>query len=170
MKITRKIKTIASSCLLISSIGFAGMAQADWMYSQGNVAQVEFPANNAISQYKGWGLDLQLKSNKTNWIHLTVPTQAGGTLGAQLIRLKFYTGSTDAWVSDIHVYNGDVKVKEFTGLNYSGDAVHNLLLDLGSKISFNRGMSFSVLINAGSDPLTIHHRFVFSSAGAKFVE
>lgn len=167
MKITRKIKTIASSCLLISSIGFTGMAQADWMYSQGNVAQIETPANNAVSKYMGWGLDLQLKSDGTNWIHLTVPTPAGGTLGAQLIKLKFFTGSADAWVSDIHVYNGEVRVKEFPGLDYS-NGWQNIKLDLGSKMSFNRGMSISVKINAGVLPTD--HRFVFSSAGAKFVE
>jgi hypothetical protein len=166
MKTTSKIKTFVSSCLIIAGIGFAGMAQAAWLFAQGNVAQVERPANCTFT-YFGWGLDLTQNSSKTNWIHLPVPTQFGGTLGAQLIRLKFFTGSADAWVSDIHVYNGDVKVKEFPGLDYS-NGWHDIKLDLGSKLSFNRGLSFSIKINAGVEPVS--HRFVFSSAGAKFVE
>jgi len=169
MKTTRKIKTLVSSCLLTASIGFAGMAQATWLYAQGNVAQVERPANCSFT-YFGWGLDLTEIPSTSNWIHLPVPTQFGGTLGAQILRLKFYTSSDDAWVSDIHVYNGDVKVKEFSSLNHTGNAWHNIKLDLGSKMSFNRGLSFAVKINAGPGVLPINHRFVFSSAGAKFVE
>ena len=167
MKTTRKIKTLVSSCLLTASIGFAGMAQATWLYAQGNVAEVELPANCTF-KYMGWGLDLTENSSTANWIHLPVPTQFGGTLGAQTLRLKFQTFSSDAWVSDIHVYNGDVKVKEFTGLDLTGAVTHNLKLDLGSKMSFNRGLSFAIKINAGVEPVS--HRFIFSSAGAKFVE
>ena len=167
MKTTRKIRTLVSSCLLTASIGFAGMAQATWLYAQGNVATVERPANCSFT-YFGWGLDLTENPSTTNWIHLPVPTQFGGTLGAQLLRLKFRTFSSDAWVSDIHVYNGDVRVKEFTGLNLTGDVTHNLKLDLGSKMSFNRGLSFSIFIHAGIESES--HRFIFSSAGAKFVE
>jgi hypothetical protein len=87
-------------------------------------------------------------------------------LGAQVIRLRFFTGSADAFVSDIHVYNGEARVKEFTGLNYNGG--QDLKLNLGEKIPFSRGLSISVKINAG--PQALSHRFVFSGAGAKFVE
>jgi hypothetical protein len=63
MKTTRKIKKFVSSSLLIAGIGFAGLAQADWMYSQGNVAQIETPANTSTYKYMGWGLDLEEKPN-----------------------------------------------------------------------------------------------------------
>lgn len=165
MKTTNKIKAFIFFCLFIAGVGINGAAQATWMFSQGNVAVIENPAF-CTYKYFGWGLQMEQNSGFSNWVHLTAPTQYGGTVGARFIRLKFYTGSVDAWVSDIHVYNGNVKVKEFSKLSYS-NGWKDLQFDLGSKILFSRVISFSLKINAGVESMS--HRFIFSSAGANFV-
>ncbi len=168
MKTSMNIKTIVSICLFIAVVGISSTAPAaEWMFSQGNVSEIEYLTNCSSYYYKGWGLDLNLKSGSSNWIHMTVPTPYGSTVGygAKTIRLKIYTGSADAWISDVHVYNGNSKVHEFTGLTYS-NGWKDFGLTMPSKINFNKGMGISICIKAGVEMMS--HRFIFSSAGAYF--
>lgn len=153
------------SCFLVGVIILSGTAYAEWMYAQGNAGEIEYPAN-CTYKYFAWGLDIAQKPGNWNWIHIPVPTKAGGTWGARYIRLKFYTGSADAFVSEIHVYNGNIKVKELLGLNIS-NGWKDLQFDLGSKMVFARGMGISVRIGAGVE--SMDHRFIFSAAGANFI-
>jgi hypothetical protein len=162
----RKVLTVVS-CLLVVAVMLSGTAYAEWMFAQGNVGEIEYPANCTYKNF-GWGLDITQKSGNWNWIHLPVPTKAGGTWGARYIRLKFYTGSADATVTEIHVYNGNTKVKTFLGLNIS-NGYKDLQFDLGSKMKFNRGMGISFRIGAGVESL-MSHRFMFHAAGANFYE
>jgi len=159
----RKVLTVMS-CLLVVAVMLSGTAYAEWMWAQGNVGEIEYPAN-CTYKYFGWGLDIAQKPGLYNWIHLPVPSKAGGTWGARYIRLRFYTGSADALVSEIHVYNGSTKVKTFLGLGLS-NGWKDLQFDLGSKMYFTRGMGISVRIGAGVESMS--HRFIFSAAGANF--
>jgi hypothetical protein len=165
MKTSIKMKTLVLSCLLGAIVGINGAAQAAaWMVSHGNVAQIQYPTNCSSYMYTGNGLDLQEKPGTYNWIHLTVPTQCGGTVGTRYFKLLFYTGSVDAGVTDIIVYNGRFIVKEYRLLSLS-NGWKDLQFDLGSKMSFFRGMGISIRIGAGREP-TASHQFIFSSAGA----
>jgi hypothetical protein len=166
MKPSPRIKTIVSVCLFVFIVGISATAQAaTWMYSQGNVTQIQYP-DNCTFHYMGWGLDIAHDPGLGNWIHMTVPTPNGvGQNGAQFFRLKFYTGSADAFISQIDVYNGNTKVYELKGLNYS-NGWKDLLFDMGVKKNFPRGMGISIKIGAGVEMMS--HRFIFSSAGANF--
>lgn len=157
---------MAMCCLLLGVAILTGTARAEYMFAQGNVAEVENPAD-CTYKYFGWGLDIAQDAGLSNWVHMPVPSKSGGTWGARYIRLRFYTGSVDAFVSKIDVYNGSVKVKEFVGLSYS-NGWKDIQLDLGSKMTFSRGMGISFKINAGVEMMS--HRFVFSSAGANFYQ
>jgi hypothetical protein len=160
------MKSALIACFLVGVTVFSGTAYAEWMWAQGNVAQIQYPADCTYT-YFGWGIDIDHNPGTSNWVHLPIPSKAGGTWGARKIRLKFYTGSADAWVSDIDVYDGDTKVKGLTGLSIS-NGWNDSLFDLGSKVKFTRGMSVSIRINAGVESMS--HRFVFSGAGANFVQ
>jgi hypothetical protein len=166
MNTSQRIKIIVSIFLFVCVVGFSATAQAaTWMFSQGNVAQVENP-ENCTYRHMGWGLDIDQNSGMWNWIHMTVPTPYGvGQYGARYFRLKFYTGSADAFISQIDVYNGNKKVFELKGLSYS-DGWKDIVFDLGEKMTFPRGMGFSIKIGAGVEMMS--HRFIFSSAGANF--
>ena len=158
------MKTMLMSCLLVGAIILSGTAYAEWMWTHGNIGEIEYPANCTYKNF-GWGLDIDQKSGNWNWIHLPVPSKAGSTWGAQYIRLQFYTGSADAFVAEIHVYNGATKKKEFKGLSIS-NGWKDLQFDLGSKMIFNKGMGISIKIGAGVEMMS--HRFIFSAAGANF--
>jgi hypothetical protein len=115
----------------------------------------------------GWGLDLESNSGMTNWVHMPVPSKAGDTWAARYFKLRFFTGSIDAWISEVHVWNGDTLVKQFTDLSYSG-AYQTVQFDLGNRVAFTKGMSVSIKINAGVEPMS--HRFIFDGAGAHFTQ
>jgi len=170
MKTSMRIKTIVSIFLFIAVLGVSGMATAaQYMFTHGNVSEIEYPTNCSY-RYFGWGLDITHKPGLSNWIHIPVPTPYivlptdNQALGARYIYLTFYTGSVDAWVSDIHVYNGGSKVFAIGNLNYNG--YKDIRIDMGKKIGFNRGVGISMKINSGVESMS--HRFIFYSAGAYF--
>ncbi|MFZ2445319.1 MAG: hypothetical protein WAW37_03090 [Syntrophobacteraceae bacterium] len=159
-------KMIVLSFVFLGFFILSGAAHAEWMLAHGNVAEIENPAN-CTSKHFGWGLDITQNSGLSNWIHMPVPTKYGDGWGARYIKLVIFTGSVDAWVSDIHVYNGNTRVKQFTGLSYS-NGWKTIQLDMGSKIIFNKGMGFAIKVNAGVEPMS--HRIVFATAGANFTQ
>ncbi|HOI96813.1 MAG TPA: hypothetical protein PK250_19080, partial [Syntrophobacter fumaroxidans] len=77
-----------------------------------------------------------------------------------------YTGSVDAWVSAIHIYDGVNKVKVLEGSWSNG--YKTVTVDLGSVRSFTYGLGVSVQIKAGVESMS--HRFIFVGAGANFVK
>jgi hypothetical protein len=172
MKTSMRIKTVASIFLFIAVLGITGMASAaQYMWTSGTAAVLEVPTNVTSYKYMGWGLDMNHKSGLANWVHIPVPTpyivlpSDNQALGARYIYLTFYTGSVDAWVSDIHVYNGVSRVFTVGGLSYS-NGWKDIRIDMGKKIGFTRGMSISLRTAAGVE--SMNHRFIFSSAGAYF--
>jgi len=155
------------SLLTALLLAFSSSTLAAWYYTQGTSGHIEWKANIAAAarDRAGWGLDFSLRSGRRNWVHFAVPTLGNWNKGARYIKLKFYTGSVDADVTDIHVYNGSVKV--FTkAVNYS-NGWRTVTIDMGSKKRFTRGLGISIGIAAGVESMS--HRFMFSSAGANFV-
>jgi len=85
---------------------------------------------------------------------------------SRYIALQFYTGSPDAIVKKVHVYNLATKVKTFEGtaggLNVS-NGWYLKVLDMGSDISFS-AIGISVEVAAGVEMMS--HRFLFTGACA----
>jgi len=172
MKTSMRIKTIFSIFLFIAVLGISGMASAaQYEWTHGNAAVLEVPTNVTGYRYYGWGLDMNHKLGLSNWVHIPVPTPYivfptdNQALGARRIYLRFYTGSVDAWISNIDVYNGSSKVYSIGNLSYS-NGWKDIYIDMGKKIGFTRGMGISIKINSGVESMS--HRFIFSSAGAYF--
>jgi hypothetical protein len=114
------------------------------------------------SKYVGWGLDFDLEGIET-WVHFAVPSIGGGSYGVQYIQLDLKTGSVDAWVSDVHVYDGEVRFKTLQGKWNSLTT-----LDLGQVWTIHRGLGISVRCVRGVESMS--HRFQFLDVGADFVE
>jgi hypothetical protein len=169
-KLTRSLHVVLAMALFFGiTLTAVNSVDAAWYWTHGNTASLQ---DKTVTDYwageafeYGWGLDIRQKPGTFNWVHFSVPTLGDTTKGARYIRLRFWTGSVDAYVSDVHVWNGDTKVKEFKG-GWS-DGWKTLTLDLGSVVSFNKGMGISVKINAGVE--SMDHRFKLSGAGANFV-
>ena len=151
---------------LAAVFAFACPASATWFWihgSSGHLATPDILADPIV--YYGWGLDLILNGGASDWVHFAVPTQGDSAKGARYLKLSFYTYSADCWVSDIHVWNGETKIKEFTG-EWSGSH-GSLQLDLGKVVTFGRGLGVSVRVKAGMEDMD--HRAVFYGVGANFV-
>jgi len=139
---------------------------SDWNWTHGTSCHEEF--ENRISDSNrnrfGWGLDFTQSSGTHNWIHCAVPTDADSDETVRYLRLRFYTGSADAWISQVHVYNGETRVKSFS-VNWK-NGWYTKTLDLVTPRVFNKGLGISIEIKAGVEPLS--HRFAFAGAGARF--
>jgi hypothetical protein len=146
----------------------AGPIGAEWLAVQGNVAMVQNPERLVYPTGNnwGWGLDFFLKANQSTWVQVPVPSLADRGIGARYVKIKFWTAS-DAWVQSIHVYNGEVKVGEWDGPWSAGD--HTLKLDFGVVRSFNRGLSFAILFQSGSNADDGTRQAQVHSASGNFV-
>ncbi len=143
----------------------AGTAQAalQWSCTHGQSGSVEYPSRlDSLDQvHIGWGLDFDQSPGLTNWIHFAPPSLHGQQ--TRFIALQFLTGSNDAIVKHVHVYNLAAKVKEFNNVNWTGGPLQIQVLDLGESMTFT-ALGISVGIGAGVEILS--HRFWFTGACA----
>jgi hypothetical protein len=154
----------AGLAVLLSS---AVPANATWMMAKGNAAQVQDVQNFTDPiMHMGWGLDCLVKSSTAAWIHIPVPSNGDVAVLVRKIKLSFESRD-DTRVTEIHVYDGETKIHEFTG-NWPG--VWNLKLDLGSPYAFRRGLGISIKVETGSDTTGADpHHFYLYCAGANFI-
>lgn len=148
------------SIALLSTLNSA--QAADWSCIHGHSGNVELRQNveTMESAYMGWGLDFDQKSGLYNWIHFAVPSVNGKAV--RYIALQFQTGSADALINHVHVYNLSTKIREFNNLGWSGN-LQTRVLDLGSPQTLS-ALGISVGIGAGVEMMS--HRFIFTGACA----
>ena len=166
-KLSHNIRVSVFTCLFLgASLAVAGAAHAVWYYTHGNSGHVQ-DDNLVVSypNYLGWGLDFALQPGNYTWVQYAVPTLGGGSKGVRYIRLKFFTGSADAWVSQIDVYDNEILFQTVTG--HWANGTFDIQLNLGQVWRINRGLGISIRVHAGVE--NMDHRFVFESAGANFV-
>lgn len=134
----------------------------EWPCTHGHSGHIEFEQRieDTGRTHIGWGLDFVQKSGLTNWVHFAVPTRFGQT--TRFIALQFLTGSVDAIVRDVHIYDLGTKVREFNNVNWTGD-LQAQILDLGSGRAFS-ALGISIGIGAGVEQMS--HRFLFTGACA----
>jgi hypothetical protein len=156
------LATALTICLAASSPALAG-----WNYVQGNLAEVQNldATTNPHNTHLGWGLTFTQISGTWNWVQFPISGPGAPLTGVRKIRLQFATGSIDAYINAIHVYNGSTKVAEFTGLNWSGPTQEQTI-DLGTKMSFTSGLNLAIEVGAGLEAMD--HTFWFIAAGANW--
>jgi hypothetical protein len=153
---------------LVLSFPVSAVATAEWMWSHGTSAKVEYPDRTTNMVYRAWGLDFLQNSGVANWVHFAVPTPThmdARLMTARYIRIRFYTGSVDAFISDVHIYNGETKVFEFSRLPWA-NGWQTRELDLGRLMHFDKGLGVSLYVAAGVEMMS--HRFIFAGAGGRF--
>jgi len=150
------------SLLLTTFLVLPNMVSAAWFTVHGHTGHVEYMSRvDNADIYKGWGLDIDQKSGNYNWVHFAIPTALITT--TRYIAFELQTGSVDALISQVDIYNGRTKIKSFDALTWSGPAaVH--ILDLGSEMSVGLGLGISVKIGAGVEMMS--HNFLFYTVAA----
>ena len=107
----------------ISSIyGNYTIAAASWIH--GTSVTIEQP--DALESVTRFGFFTRLvgKPNTTNWFHFAIPTPVivnGDRKVVGPCMLRFQTGSANAVVRDVHIYDGEVRIAVHDGINLSGD-------------------------------------------------
>ena len=133
-----------------------------WSCTHGQSGNIEYPGNlvAAARDRTGAGLDFTQQSGLSNWVHFAPPTVLGSTV--RYIGLQFWTGSADAIVDSVHIWDLGSKVQEFNSLGWS-DGWDTQVLDLGADVPIN-AIGISVGIGAGVEAM--NHRFIFTGACA----
>jgi hypothetical protein len=147
--------------------GPVNLSYASWIH--GHSMQVEYPERLALHEHNGWGTDIEGKPGTENWFHFAIPTPViinDVRLQADSILLSFRTGSIDAFVRDVHVYNGDETITEFNNVNLSQEQTLVRLVLPGTP-TMGLGLGISLGVGFGVEPMD--HTMTFFSAGCDFV-
>jgi hypothetical protein len=136
--------------------------------THGQSGHLQDSSVTSVPVYWGWGLDFVLNCGTIlcEWVHFAVPTVWGEH--TRYVGFEFATGSIDAVVSQVDVWNGNTRVASFAGLNWNTTGPNDVqlkVLDLGSDISFE-SIGISIGLSKGVESMS--HRFLFHEACAEF--
>jgi hypothetical protein len=140
---------------------------ASWIH--GHSMQIEYPDRIASERRTGFSINVEGKSGTSNWFHLAIPTPViidDVRMRAESVMLRFKTGSVDAFVRDVHVYDGDRLIAAHNNVNLSKDNLFvRFVVPDTPEVQWGLGISLGV--GFGVEPMN-HHIEVFT-AGCDFV-
>jgi hypothetical protein len=143
------------------------LSYASWIH--GHTMQVEYPDRIIRHERIGWGTEIEGMPGTANWFHFAIPTPViinDVRMQADSIILDFRTGSVDAFVRDIHIYDGGNRIAVFDGLNLSLEqAGYRLILPDVPQMFYGLGISLGV----GFGVESMDHSMTFYAAGCDFV-
>jgi len=141
-------------------------AQAEvgqWLCTHGLAGQVENEGNlnDSVRRRTSWGLDIDQKAGRENWVHFAPPTIYPWRVTH--VALKFWTESADAYIDRVEVYNLGSQIKVFKGFVHPTGWVTKVFPFDPPGIS-STALAISAHLEAGVKDMS--HRFVFSGACA----
>jgi hypothetical protein len=143
------------------------ISYASWIH--GHSMQVEYPDQITRHVHIGWGTEIEGMPGTTNWFHFAIPTPViinDIRMQADSIILDFKTGSVDAFVRDVHIYDGGYRIAVFDGLNLSLEQPgFRLVLPDAPYLLYGLGISLGVSFGVES----MDHNMTFYSVGCDFV-
>lgn len=160
-------------------IGSSGSAKADtqrplnatWVH--GTSFQAEDAGGIVSTTRFAWGATFRGRPGSSNWFHVSVPVPVftGGDRSA-IERVFVLYKTNGAQIHAIHVFDGPNKIKEFGGLNLSGDHSRNAQptytaweVTPGIELAWGLGISVAVTYSVGFDS-PVSTEITFSTAGA----
>jgi hypothetical protein len=147
--------------------GAPQISYASWI--QGYAMQVENPERLDQDTRLGWSAFVMGKPGTENWFHFAIPTPViinDVRLQTDSVLLRFATGSADAWVRDVHVYDGWTRIATFTDVNLFGQQ-YSVRLTVPDTPPMNYGLGISVGVSFGVEALD--HGMQFYGVGCDFV-
>lgn len=154
------------SAILLCSIAMLFLATpvraVEWSCTHGHTGNIEYidRVHTLDRVHIGWGLDFVQSSGLLNWVHFAPPSIFGQK--TRYVAIQFSTGSVDAFIDSVHVYDLGTRVKQFNDLGLSG-GLQTKILDLGSDMTF-AALGISVEVKAGVESMS--HRVIFTGACA----
>ena len=147
----------------------AAIKIAHAMWTHGHSMQIEYPDRVASQRRAGFGINVEGKSNTTNWFHFAIPTPVlvnDVRLRADSVLLRFKTYSVDAWVRDVHVYDGEKLIAAHNGVNLSKEHLFERFVVPDAPL-VQWGLGISIGVACGVEMMD--HHMEFFAAGCDFV-
>lgn len=155
--------------LLLSSLTFMGSASAatEWVYIHGHSGHVENSSiAESVSAEAHPGEFSCYPSPLGTWVHYAVPTISmfnAKQASVRYLRLKFATASSDAALTSISLWDGNIEFHTIDG-SWSGE--NDILVDLGRKWNIYRALGVSLKFQGGIEPMD--HHTVIRAVGARW--
>ena len=143
------------------------IAHAMWIH--GHSMQIEYPDRLASQWRAGFSITVEGKPGSTNWFHFAIPTPVivdDVRLRADSVMLRFKTGSVDAWVRDVHVYDGEKLIAAHDKVNLSKDHLFERFL-IPDRPEALWGIGISIGVACGVEMMDHHMEFI--AAGCDFM-
>jgi len=142
------------------------ISYASWIH--GHSMQIEYPDRIAAVRRAGFSINVEGKPGTSNWFHFAIPTPViidDVRLRADSVMLRFTTGSVDAFVQHVHVYDGEKKIAEHNDIDLSMEnAFVRLAVPDSPLVQWGLGISIGV----GFGVESMDHHMDFISAGCDF--
>jgi peptidoglycan hydrolase-like protein with peptidoglycan-binding domain len=103
---------------------YGGYGIAHAMWTHGTSVQVEYPDRIEFIQRMGFFTRIVGKPNSNNWFHFAIPSPVivdNKRLKVGPVILRFRTLAAQAYVRDVHVWDGSGLLALHNGVNLSGD-------------------------------------------------
>ncbi len=140
---------------------------ASWIH--GHSMQIEYPDRILNLWRAGFSVSFDGKPGTSNWLHFAIPTPViinDVRMRASSVMLIFKTGSVDAFVRDVHVYDGATRIAVHDNVNLSKDQPFTRFV-IPDTPQMSLGLGISIGVGFGVE--SMNHHMEFFSAGCDFV-
>jgi hypothetical protein len=146
----------------------ANLAHAMWLH--GHSMQIEYPDRLSAVSRAGFYIHVEGKSGQMNWFHFAIPTPVivnDGRLRVGSVMIRFKTGSADASVTSVHVYDGEVKIASHDNLHLYPSNWETPRFDVPSHPEIRWGLGISIGVGFGVEAMS--HYIEFAAVGCDFL-
>jgi hypothetical protein len=147
--------------------GVINISYASWIH--GHSMQIEYPDRIPYQRRTGMSFDIEGLPGTDNWFHFAIPTPVivnDVRLRAGAVMFCFKTYSIDAFVRDVHIYDGGARIAEYNNIYLSMDQPI-VRLDVPQKPLMGWGLGISLGVGFGVEAMD--HHMEFFAAGCDFV-
>ena len=142
------------------------ISYASWIH--GHSMQVEYPDRIASQWRAGFAYTIEGKPGTGNWFHFAIPTPViidDVRLRADSVMLRFSTASADAFVRDVHIYDGETVLAAHDNIFLSGPQPFVRLV-VPDRPLMGLGLGISIGVGFGVEAMDHHMQFI--AAGCDF--
>lgn len=151
--------------------------KAIWVH--GTIVEAEYPWILLREVRRGWGTRFRAMDGQGvfNWFHFpfSTPTKDDGALfKLKKIYLLFRTAHSGIEITNVHIYDGPIREREFNNLSRKGDFSNKITAEntweIDPPIVISRGLGISVRVSFGGipGPGKPEREILFTAAGADF--
>ncbi len=144
------------------------LAHAMWLHGHG--MQIEYPDRLDAVWRAGMYIRVEGKPGQGNWFHFPIPTAVivdDNRLRVGSVMIRFRTGSADAFVKSVHVYDGEKKIASHDNLTLAPKDWETPRFDVPGHPEIRWGLGISIGVGFGVEMMS--HRMEFAAAGCDFL-